>query len=65
MDLTDGALYTHLEKLIGAGYIAKQRAIAGTAVQTLYTPTPGGLSLFRDYINFMKELIGSEEGKNS
>lgn len=61
MDLSDGALYTHLEKLIGAGYVEKRKEIAGTAVQTVYSLTPDGKRLFLEYIDFLKNMVGTME----
>ena len=57
MDMTDGALYTHLEKLISAGYVEKKKEIAGTSVQTVYSPTETGKQLFREYLDFLEAMI--------
>ena len=62
MDMSDGALYTHLEKLIGAGYIEKKREIAGTSVQTIYTASGEGLALYREYLDFLEEMITRHKG---
>ena len=62
LEMSDGALYTHLEKLIEAGYVEKRREIAGTAVQTVYTPSASGLALFREYLAFLEEMISSHKG---
>lgn len=59
LDASDGAIYTHLEKLIKAGYVRKKKEIAGTEVQTVYFPTPRGRMLFADYLDFIEDLLRS------
>lgn len=60
LDMSDGALYSHLEKLISAGYVQKRKEIAGTAVRTLYSATAAGINLFREYLQFLEEIITTE-----
>jgi DNA-binding MarR family transcriptional regulator len=62
LDLTDGSLYTHLEKLIDAGYVAKSREMVGTGVQTVYRLTAEGLAQFRDYLSFLEDMITRSRG---
>lgn len=57
LNLTDGALYTHLEKLIAAGYLDKHKEVAGTTVQTVYYLTAHGRKEFLDYMDFLQKLI--------
>ncbi len=54
---TDGAIYTHLEKLLKARYVGKRREIAGTAAQTVYFLTAEGKREFRDYLKFLKAML--------
>lgn len=54
---SDGAIYTHLEKLVNAGYVDKTKEIAGTEVQTVYMPTERGRRLFGEYLEFLEELL--------
>ena len=54
---TDGAVYTHLEKLIKAGYVKKQREIAGNAVQTVYELTKEGIEAFMKYLEFLEQMV--------
>jgi DNA-binding MarR family transcriptional regulator len=61
MQLSDGALYTHLEKLIGAGYAEKRKELAGMSVNTVYLLTGEGKDAFLTYIDFLKTMIGSME----
>jgi len=67
LDMSDGALYTHLEKLVAAGYVTKRREIAGTSVQTLYSASEDGKKRFREYLYFLEEMINSHKvaGDNS
>ncbi|WP_319476538.1 transcriptional regulator [Marispirochaeta aestuarii] len=61
LDMSDGALYTHLEKLVSAGYVAKRREIAGTSVQTLYSASEEGKERFREYLDFLEDMITSHK----
>jgi DNA-binding MarR family transcriptional regulator len=61
MQLSDGALYTHLEKLIGAGYAEKKKEIAGMTVQTVYSLTDAGKASFLEYIDYLKEMVSTME----
>ena len=60
LGLTDGALYTHLEKLIDAGYAGKSRETAGLALQTVYQLTELGRNEYLAYLEFMREMIEME-----
>ncbi|WP_319560982.1 hypothetical protein [Marispirochaeta sp.] len=56
--MSDGALYTHLEKLIGAGYVQKRKEIAGTSSpHPLLGHRGEGKTLFREYLRFLEEII--------
>ena len=57
LDASDGAIYTHLEKLVTAGYVSKKKEVAGTEVQTLYSPTETGRELFASYLDFIEDLL--------
>ena len=54
---TDGAIYTHLEKLLKAGYVGKRKEIAGTAAQTVYFLTSEGKREFRNYLKFLTAML--------
>jgi len=54
---TDGALYTHLEKLVQAGYIEKERDTAGKSVRTLYSITPLGKETYNEYLQFLHRML--------
>jgi DNA-binding MarR family transcriptional regulator len=57
LNATEGALYTHVEKLVQGGYLAKQREIANGSPQTVYTLTPEGRAAYADYLQFLEKVI--------
>ncbi len=59
---TDGSIYSHLRKLLNAGYIKQKRQIAGEKAQTIYTLTPAGEKLFKDYLAFLEDLLEQQKG---
>lgn len=61
LNATDGAVYTHLEKLINAGYVSKSRALAGDSVQTVYVLTAEGKRMFRHYLDYVRGMLSSIE----
>jgi predicted transcriptional regulator len=63
LGLSDGALYTHIEKLIASSYIAKTREITGSGVQTLYELSNTGKQTFIDYIRFLEGILFEEKGQ--
>ena len=54
---TDGAIYTHMEKLIKAGYVEKRKELAGSTVQTVYKITKKGRTLFKEYLAFLEQML--------
>jgi DNA-binding PadR family transcriptional regulator len=60
---TDGSVYSHLKKLLNAGYIKQKRQIVGEKAQTLYALMPAGEKLFRDYLAFLEDFLKRQEGK--
>lgn len=59
---TDGAVYTHLEKLIKGGYAQKGKEIIGTTVSTMYSLTDLGISEFKKYITFLENVLKNQQG---
>ncbi|MBU0935773.1 MAG: transcriptional regulator [Spirochaetes bacterium] len=55
--LSDGALYTHMEKLLREDYITKKKEVAGQNVQTVYAMSEKGRKEYLDYIVFLETLI--------
>jgi DNA-binding MarR family transcriptional regulator len=54
---SDGSIYTHMEKLIKAGYVEKRKELAGSSVQTVYKIMKEGRILFRDYLSFLEKML--------
>ncbi|AFG36292.1 transcriptional regulator [Spirochaeta africana] len=61
LKLSDGSLYSHLEKLIQAGYAEKTKEYAGLSLQTVYGLTGYGRAEFRAYLAFVQEILQIEE----
>ena len=59
LEVSDGAIYTHMEKLIQAGYVEKTRELSGTVPQTMYVLSAEGRSLFEEYVEFLEEIVRS------
>jgi DNA-binding PadR family transcriptional regulator len=54
---TDGAIYSHLQKLQEAEYISQKKKLIGDKAQTFYSLTPKGSKLFQDYLKFLENII--------
>lgn len=54
---TDGAVYTHLEKLRQAGYVARDKEIVDGSVSSQYSLTGLGRSEFKAYIGFLEGML--------
>lgn len=54
---TDGGIYTHLEKLIKAGYVSKERTLTPGGAQTMYELTELGRQEFHAYIEFLSSML--------
>ncbi len=57
LDGTDGAVYTHLEKLKAAGYVTRDKQVVDGNVSSQYELTPLGRSEFRGYIEFLEGMV--------
>ncbi len=57
LNSSDGALYTHVEKLVKDGYAQKRKQLAGDQVQTVYSLTPRGTQEYRDYLAFLENIV--------
>jgi predicted transcriptional regulator len=58
---TDGAIYTHLKKLIDSGYISYKKEIVNNNVQTNYSITQSGKKIFIEYLKFIQGIITEEK----
>lgn len=54
---TDGAVYSHIQKLLEAGYVTGKKEVAGNSVQTVYTMTESGKQLFAEYLRFLENIL--------
>jgi DNA-binding MarR family transcriptional regulator len=54
---TDGAVYTHLEKLRQANYITRDKELVDGNVSSQYELTPFGRGEFKAYIGFLETLL--------
>ncbi|WP_394298875.1 transcriptional regulator [Halostagnicola larsenii] len=57
LDLTDGNLATHTEKLEDAGYLENRRAWASDGFETRFRISPSGISAFQRYLEEMREFF--------
>lgn len=57
LEVSDGAVYTHTEKLVQAGYVEKTRELVGTTPQTVYGLTDRGRAVFEEYVDFLEEIV--------
>lgn len=61
LDLTDGALFSHLSKLLDAGYVSKTKELTGDTVQTVYSLTPEGHKAYREYLTFLEQMLRTQK----
>jgi DNA-binding PadR family transcriptional regulator len=57
LEATDGAVYSHLERLVEAGYVEKRKEVAGMKAQTVYRLTARGRKEFDAYLGLMETLL--------
>tara|TARA_B100000614_G_scaffold139630_1_gene124106 strand:+ start:1480 stop:1803 length:324 start_codon:yes stop_codon:yes gene_type:complete len=62
LGLSDGALYTHLEKLIKNDYVEKERELTPGGAQTVYELTSHGRRTFAEYVAFLGSLLQDNRG---
>lgn len=60
LGLSDGALYTHLEKLVRGDYVEKERVLTPGGAETRYRLTPHGHQTFRKYVQFLGRLLETD-----
>ncbi len=59
---TDGAAYTHLEKLKQAGYVTRDKELIAGNVSSQYELTAAGRKEFKAYIEFLEAML-KEQGR--
>jgi predicted transcriptional regulator len=57
IDGSDGAIFSHLQKLQDSNYIGQEKKIIGSKMQTFYSLTSDGKKLFKKYLKFLEEMI--------
>lgn len=57
LEFTDGALYSHLRKLIDGGYINGKKQIVANNALTIYRLTKKGKNEFSDYLKFLSQFV--------
>lgn len=57
LNCSDGALYTHLQKLISADYIKHKKTLAADSVETVYSLTKKGKDIFKQYLLFLEKTL--------
>ncbi len=65
LGVTDGSLGSHLRKLEDAGYIGAKKKFIGRRPNTSYRMTAKGRKAFLHYLNAMRSLVETVEGKNA
>lgn len=61
---SDGAVYSHLERLIQGGYVEKRKEVAGMKAQTVYRLTEKGRNEFDAYLAAVELLLTSTSRKD-
>lgn len=54
---TDGAAYSHLEKLRSAGYVSRDKELVDGNVSSQYELTDLGRTEFKAYIGFLEAML--------
>jgi len=57
LDLTDGNLSSHINKLEGAGYVEVRKRFVGKKPQTSYRATAKGRKAFQDHLDALENII--------
>lgn len=57
LGVTDGALFSHLGKLVDAGYVTKEKQLTGDTVQTVYSLSDEGSRRYREYLEFLQDVL--------
>ncbi|MBN1797282.1 MAG: transcriptional regulator [Spirochaetales bacterium] len=54
---SDGALYTHLKKLIAAKYINYKKTLVADSAETMYSLTKKGREQFKNYLLYLESVL--------
>lgn len=59
LEVTDGVLGMHMEKLEAVGYVSATKTLVGRRPKTTYAITAPGRRAFADYLDEMRRLLDS------
>jgi DNA-binding MarR family transcriptional regulator len=65
LEMTDGNLSVHLQKLEEKGYVAIHKDFVGRRPQTTCRLTPGGRQAFGRYLDHLEAIVRQGRGKSS
>ena len=66
LEVTDGNLWAHLQKLEEAGYISVKKRFVGRKPKTFISATTKGRAAFGEHVEALRGIIeGGEAGKGS
>ena len=65
LNVTDGNLGAHLQKLEEAGYIAADKTFVARKPRTLVTATAKGRAAFHDHVTALEEIIRGGAGRDA
>jgi DNA-binding MarR family transcriptional regulator len=65
LEMTDGNLSVHLQKLEEKGYVAIRKDFVGRRPQTTCRLTPGGRQAFARYLDHLEAIVRQGRGKSS
>ena len=54
---SDGAIYSHLQKLLSSEYILEKKEIIGNNLHTIYFLTENGKEIFKQYLMFLEKML--------
>jgi len=62
IDGSDGAIYTHLQKLEASQYITQKKELIANKAQTSYSLSKEGKKQFRHYLRFLENMVNQIPG---
>lgn len=63
LEMTDGNLSVHLQRLEDKGYVAIDKAFVGRRPQTTCRLTPAGRRAFERYLNQLESIVQAGRGR--
>jgi len=62
LEVTDGNLSSHMEKLESAGYVKVKKVFTDKKPNTIYSITEKGKKAFRGYLEHLEKILEESEG---